>query len=136
MHAEIIMVLVPAEYLYIILFHLSGPQVNTNGILSFRVPFTDFTPRMFPLPDNVPVIAPFWDNVDIERFGNISYRETTESTIRQKADAQLKELFPSAGSFTSTRLFIATWDRVAEFEGGSQVSCLLVNDHNTWWFLV
>ena len=131
-------------------------QVNTNGILSFRVPFTDFTPRMFPLPDNIPLIAPFWDNVDIERFGNISYRETSDFTLLQKANAQLQELFPSAGSFTSTTLFIATWDRVAEFEGGSaeskegsaeskegsaelggsQVSCLLVNDHNTWWFLV
>ena len=81
---------------------------------------------MFPLPDNVPVIAPFWDNVDIERLGNISYRETSDTPLLKKARDQLQELFPSAGSFTPTTLFIATWDRVAEFEGGSQVSCLLL----------
>ena len=77
---------------------------------------------MFPLPDNVPLIAPFWDNVDIERFGNISYRETSDPTLLQKANAQLQELFPSTSSFTTTTLFIATWDRVAEFEGGSAES--------------
>ena len=77
---------------------------------------------MFPLPDNVPLIAPFWDNVDIERLGNISYRETSDPTLLQKANAQLQELFPSASSFTATTLFIATWDRVAEFEGGSAES--------------
>ena len=110
-------------------FHPSGPQVNTNGILSFRFPFTEFTPHMFPCPDNVPLIAPFWDNVDIERFGNISYRETTDNTLLQKAHAQLQEFFPSSGSFAPTTLFIATWDQVAAFEGGSQVSvctCLLL----------
>ena len=106
-------------------FHPSGPQVNTNGILSFQFPLTEFTPHVF----NVPLIAPFWDNVDIERFGNISYRETTDNTLLQKAHAQLQEFFPSSGSFAPTTLFIATWDQVAAFEGGSQVSvctCLLL----------
>ena len=121
-------------------FHPSGPQVNTNGILSFRFPFTEFTPHMFPCPDNVPLIAPFWDNVDIERFGNISYRETSDCALLQKAQSQLQELFPSSGDFNPTTLFIATWDQVAvfeegsaeseggsaEFEGGFQVPCLLL----------
>ena len=110
-------------------FYPSGLQVNTNGILSFRFPFTESTPHMFPCPDNIPLIAPFWDNVDIERFGNISYRETTDNTLLQKAHAQLQEFFPSSGSFAPTTLFIATWDQVAAFEGGSQVSvctCLLL----------
>ena len=103
-------------------FHPSGPQVNTNGFLSFRFPFTEFTPLMFPLPDTVPLIAPFWDNVDIERFGNISYRETTDSTLLEKAHLQLQELFSSTNVFKPTSLFIATWDRVAAFEGGSAES--------------
>ena len=51
----------------------------------------------------------------------------------QRARDQLQGLFPSSGNFTPTTLFIATWDRVAQFGGGPQVStrytiiCLLVS---------
>ena len=104
-----------------------GPQVNTNGILSFRTPFTDFDPQGFPLIDNSSLIAPFWDDVDIRTseggFGNIYYRLTFNTSLLERARDQLRELFPSTGSFTPTQLFIATWDRVAEFgQNGSQVS--------------
>ena len=88
---------------------------------------------MFPLLDRIPLIVPFWNFVDIRRFGNIFYRETSNVTLLQRARDQLQELFPSSGNFTPTTLFIATWDRVAQFGGGPQVStryaiiCLLVS---------
>ena len=105
-------------YLWLIL--LLSFQVNTNGILSFRFPFSSFIPRRFPLCCT-PLIAPFWDDVDIRRSGNIFYRQTTNTTLLQRAHNQLQESFPSAGNFTPTFLFIATWERVPEFGGGSQV---------------
>ena len=70
---------------------------------------------MFPLSANISLIAPFWGDVDITRFGNIFYRETSNTTLLQRAQDQLQGLFPSSGNFTPTTLFIATWDRVAEF---------------------
>ena len=70
---------------------------------------------------NIPLIAPFWSDVDITRFGNIFYRETSNATFLQRARDQLQELFPSSGDFTPTTLFIATWDRVAQLGGGPQV---------------
>ena len=97
-------------------------QVNTNGILSFRARFTRFTPQGFPLTDNSSLIAPFWDDVDTRRFGNIYYRVTSNATLLQKARDQLRELFPSTGSFAPTQLVIATWDRVAQFRGTPRVS--------------
>ena len=101
-------------------------QVNTNGIISFGLQFTEFTPQRFPLNNLVPLIAPFWDDVDITRFGNIFYRQTSNAALLQRARDQLQELFPSSGNFTPTTLFIATWDRVAEYGGGSQVQiCML-----------
>ena len=102
------------KFLYII-------QVNTNGILSFRSQFTSFFPQRFPFFGS-PLIAPFWDDVNINRFGNIFYRQTSDVTLLQRARDQIQELFSSFDNFTPTVLFIATWDRVAEFGGGSQVS--------------
>ena len=89
---------------------------------------------MFPLPD-VPLMAPFWNNVDIRRFGNIFYRQTSNTTLLKRARDQLQELFPSSGNFTPTTLFIVTWDRVAESGGGSQVFICIYDvtiTHTTW----
>ena len=120
------------HYIYCIFsFNDPGPQVNTNGILSFGNQFIWITIRRFPLAAGRSLIAPFWDDVDTRRFGTIYYRETSNATLLQRARDQLRELFPSTGNFTPTQLFIATWDRVAEFgQNGSQVStctipCLL-----------
>ena len=74
-----------------------------------------------------PWIAPFMDNVDIGRFGRVFYRQTTNATLLQRACDQLQELFPSSGNFTPTTLFIATWDRVAEYGGGPQVCSYICN---------
>ena len=111
----------------VLLFCDSGLQVNTNGILSFQTAFTSATPRTFPLSANISLIAPFWGDVDITRFGSIFYRETSNATLLQRARDQLQGLFPSSGNFTPTTLFIATWDRVAEFDsvGGPQVTPIM-----------
>ena len=108
----------------IITFNDSGSQVNTNGILSFQSPYLTPIPQMF-RSTGLPLIAPFWDDVDITRFGNVFYRQTSNATLLQRARDQLQELFPSSGSFTPTTLFITTWDRVAQFGGGPQVSAYM-----------
>ena len=106
-------------------FNDSGSQVNTNGILSFQSPYLAFLPQLFP-STGLPLIAPFWDDIDITRFGSIFYRQTSNITLLQRARDQLQELFPSSGNFTPTTLFIATWDRVAQFGGGTQVSAYMI----------
>ena len=108
-------------------FNDPGPQVNTNGVLSFRDGFTQFTSQRFPLSNGRSLIAPFWDDVDIRtsvgRFGDIYYRLTFNTTLLERARDEVRELFPSPGSFTPTQLVIATWDRVARFgQRGPQVS--------------
>ena len=72
---------------------------------------------------DIPVIAPFWVSYVFSR--NIFYRQTNDTTLLQRARDQLQELFPSSGNFTPTTLFIATWDRVAEYRGSSQVSAYM-----------
>ena len=111
---------------WIACFNVFGSQVNTNGIISFQHSFTEYIPRRFPLNNNIPLIAPFWDDVDITRFGNIFYRQTSNVTLLQRARDRLQDLFPSSVNFTPTTLFIATWNRVAGFIGQSQVSHVLL----------
>ena len=99
--------------------------MNINGIISFGPPITLITlliPRRFPLNNfqYIPVIAPFWQFVDFRRSGNIFFRQTSNATLLQRARDQLQELFPSSGNFTPTMLFIATWDRVPPYSGGSE----------------
>ena len=78
---------------------------------------------MFPLSGfNIPLIAPFWDGVNIRRFGRIFYRQTSDSALLQRAQDQLHKLFSFSANFTPSTLFIATWDRVAGYAVGSQVS--------------
>ena len=97
-----------------------GTQLYTNGILSFNFPFFGYwRPQTLSLA-NVPLIAPFW--VRHIRFGSTFYRVTSNATLLKRARDRLQELFPSSGNFTPTTLFIATWDRVAQLGGGSEVS--------------
>ena len=111
-----------SNHYWIASFNGFGSQENANGIISFRRPFTNFTPLRFPLNNSIPLIAPFWNFVNNRIFGNIFYRQTSNVTLLQRARDQLRELFPSSGNFTPTTLFIATWDRVAPYQGRSEVS--------------
>ena len=86
-------------------------QVNTNGILSFRFTFTSPFTRTFPFI-SPPLIAPYWDNFDLRRGGNLFYRQTSNVSLIQRVRNQLQNIFSSANDFPPTRLFIATWDRV------------------------
>ena len=108
-------------------FNDFGSQINTNGVLSFQSPFSGSVPQGFSLSDvSSTVIVPFWDTLGIRRFGNIFFRATSNAALLQRAHDQLQELFPSSGNFIPTTLFIATWDRVAEREGATQVSAYVM----------
>ena len=62
------------------------------------------------------VIAPFWDDVDITRFGNIYYRRVTAGTEFLKLQEIVAITFNTTG-FEIRELFVATYHKVAEFSG-------------------
>lgn len=80
-------------------------QVNTNGVISFRYPFTTCCgSRAF--PRDSPLIAPFWHDVNTANGGEIYYRQTSDPELL----TFFLGVFPD---FQPTLLFIATWNRVA-----------------------
>ena len=89
--------------------------MSTNGAISFTRPISRYTPDQFPLNDNKEIIAPFWADVDTRGTGGISYRKTADPELLRRADEDIKIAFPRSAAFSSTYLFIATWNRVGYY---------------------
>ncbi|XP_062913374.1 alpha-tectorin-like [Mobula hypostoma] len=88
--------------------------VNNNGVISFVVPVSQYTPTTFPLPDGRAFIAPFWADVDNTLRGNIYYRESTEEALLQRATADVRKYSPGL-EFQARWVFVATWDNVTYY---------------------
>ncbi|XP_041090795.1 uncharacterized protein LOC121303959 [Polyodon spathula] len=91
--------------------------VNNNGVISFNVQVSQFTPEAFPLTDSRSFIAPFWADVHNGIRGDVYYRESTDPDILQRATLDIRRYYKS--SFSASWVFIATWHQVT-FYGGSQ----------------
>lgn len=90
-------------------------QVNTNGVLSFGSEFPDYTPIPF---STVPfaVLAPFWNDVNTNRFGSIYYRQSTSGSELSKLQEIVTTTFNTTG-FEIRELVVATYHQVAQFAG-------------------
>jgi hypothetical protein len=77
------------------------------------------------------MIIPFWADVDTTNGGNVYYRETTDSSLLEKAKQEVIRAFPGTSNNLSLEwLFIVTWDNVAFF--GSQNNCSGTNFRNSF----
>ena len=93
--------------------------MSTNGLLSFGEPFFDyssfganFDSVRIPSP---PLIAPFWDDVDVRKGGTVYYRQDNTSSIAEQIQQNISSQFHNIGLFYPSLVFIATWDRVASY---------------------
>ena len=76
---------------------------------------SQYTPDSFPLGDRRRLISPFWGDVDTRNGGTVSYRESTDPVLLQRATSDVRRAFLAHQKFSATWVFIATWDRVAFF---------------------
>uniref|UniRef100_A0A3Q2CMV0 Tectorin alpha n=1 Tax=Cyprinodon variegatus TaxID=28743 RepID=A0A3Q2CMV0_CYPVA len=95
--------------------------VNNNGVISFSVQVSQFTPEAFPLSDSRSFIAPLWADVHNGIRGDVYYRETTDPELLERATQDVRKHFKSMPGFTATWVFLATWHQVT-FYGGSQTT--------------
>ena len=100
-------------------------QVNSNGALYFGPPFDLTITDRFPyFPENI--IAPFFSDVNTETAGEVYFRFTSDPLLREQVDSLVPMFFLDSNVFNSLQLFIATWDRVAEFNGRNDSVSTLV----------
>ncbi|KAJ1075812.1 hypothetical protein K5549_021662, partial [Capra hircus] len=95
--------------------------VNNNGVVSFNVLVSQFTPESFPLTDGRAFIAPFWADVHNGIRGEIYYRETMDPVILKRATKDIRKYFKDMATFSATWVFIVTWEEVT-FYGGSSTT--------------
>ena len=81
--------------------------MNNNGDLTFRSAYGS-TSTQFPI-SNIPMIAPFFDDVDTRGTGNVWYRISNDTSLLTKAMQDIP-------NFSPLWLFIATWDHVGYYD--------------------
>ena len=98
---------------------VSASKVNTNGLLSFLDENTGYTPDRFPLEEDIPGVAVFWGDVDVEEYhtGSILYRtvlrdSTGHTALFQQADEIVRQVYPTVPGFTASWMLVATWHKV------------------------
>lgn len=93
-------------------------QINNNGIVNLgKDQIDEYKPQNFPLKKNLTLIAPFWADVETKYSGgNVTYRQTTNQSLLDRATAEVRTYFYLQKQFTW--MFIATWKDVG-FYGAS-----------------
>ena len=105
-------------------------QVSTNGVVSFGYDFTDSISRPFPLSTSDILLAPFWDDSNVEIGGQILFRLSDNQTLLNQVGSIIYEYY-----FTPTMLFIVTWNRIPEFGGSPDiVSVIIITRVYPWKF--
>ena len=110
-------------------------------MLSFGQSFTitssggsNFNSASFP-----PIIAPFWNDINVNRGGTIYYRQDITSPIAKQIQQDIYIHFPSIGFFYPSLVFVATWDRVAayssDFRGLVNTFQVAIASDGTWTFV-
>ena len=94
-------------------------QVNVNGVVSFRDPFSVFSGAPFPIVNNRPLLALYWDDHDATEQGEIFYRTSQDQCLINEVGTNISDAFST--DFTPSSLFIATWDGVPRFQIGSSI---------------
>ena len=93
--------------------------MNTNGVLSFGRSYNQVSGggRNFDSVSSPPIIAPFWDDIDVSVGGLIYYRQVSDFATADLVRREVVSQFPEVDGFFPFVVFVATWDRVAQFAG-------------------
>ncbi|XP_045194321.2 sushi domain-containing protein 2-like [Mercenaria mercenaria] len=99
----------------------SSLYVNNNGIISFVEKLKSYKPLNFndkEFKDDIPIVAPFWADVDMENFRDVDlgecvvYRVTNDSALLNRSAEDIREHFAGQKDFTAKQMIIVTWYKV------------------------
>ena len=94
--------------------------VNTNGVISFLFPVRSSLPLAFPML--APLIAVFWTDLNPLISGQIYYRESSSATDLNQAKGEVLKAYSNLTTFSPSRAYIITWDRVAAYGASSSAT--------------
>ena len=82
----------------------------------FSVTFPDG--RNFSSIPSLPIIAPFWDDINVEVGGTIYYRQESDPSVAEQIQQEISSHYPEVELFHPSLVFVATWDRVQPYSFG------------------
>ncbi|RNA04016.1 sushi domain-containing 2-like [Brachionus plicatilis] len=91
--------------------YISEIFINTNGLISFLQPITEYSPIPFPTYNYIS-IAGFWNDIDTTKGGDIFYREITDTITLQKIS---QDISSTVEQFNATWAYLVTWYEVAPY---------------------
>ena len=92
----------------------SSVFVNTNGLISFVTGISSFKPVPFPLY-NVIGVAPFWNDIDTRKGGDIFYRQVFDSNTLNQIGSDIRSSFSAFDNFRPSWALVVTWFKVAQY---------------------
>ncbi|XP_056399354.1 alpha-tectorin-like [Hyla sarda] len=94
-------------------------HVNNNGVISFNMAVSQYTPDPFPLTNGEAFVTPYWGDVDNDLGGNVWHRESTDPDLLHRISEDMAQHLPNL-HFKATWAFVATWDKVAYYGSASK----------------
>ncbi len=92
--------------------------------MTFGVPpDINYTPLEFPLSTNIPVMAPFWADIDTRGIGKIYYRMSNITRDVQMVNDIVANAFPAESDFTPDDVIIVTWQAVGYYDAKFNKVC-------------
>ena len=104
---------------------INSVWINTNGNLTFANPLGTFSPSGFPY--DIPMVAPFWADVDTRDGGQIYYKRTaTHLIVTWDSVAYYDDLAPGDGKHNTFQVIIS--DGMDPITGPGQNTCFNYKD--------
>jgi hypothetical protein len=110
-------------------FHLFVIQVSVNGFVTFGQPLMNPQPKLIPTATNIPMLAPFWADIDMTTGpGKVYYQEHnrvtdddsvdplvgTDQLVFAMAERHVQTAMGDTG-FYPTSVIIITWQAVSPY---------------------
>ena len=100
--------------------NLSCVQVGSNGIIAFGLSaYNPFINIVFAGLLTRYVVAPFWDDININKGGIISYETFDSGYFLQQVNDFIERTRPT--SFEGTWMIVAYYNKVQPFSGSGEV---------------
>ena len=94
-------------------------QISSNGLISFGSSFTEFSPRLFPI--NEQVIAPYWYDIDLREGGYImydSFNALNGSQVLKNVSDFINSVESPSTTFEASSVVVVYWRDTCPFVPG------------------
>ena len=126
--------------------------MSVNGFVTFGQPLMDNNPKAFPTEQNIPMIAPFWADIDLtDGLGKIFFQEYnritddysidpivgSEQQLFNMAERHIQNVMGDTG-FYPTAVTVITWQAVSPYPSSqtyaNEVTILDTNNNTSLSF--